>query len=144
MKKELNNEVPELVKHLPKKLSGRINVEALEGAIDKGMLCIQENWKLRWNLENRTLLAYFCGRMWCGDYCTFSSREKKWLWRQPSGVRFPKKDLVDLFDVRNLRTMREQRKDCVAPQGREEVDKLFQKVTDGNFHNPRITKYKIF
>ena len=56
--------VADLVKHLPMKLRMGLRVEVLSAAVEEGLLTVTAEGKLVWLLESKTLLAYYCGRMW--------------------------------------------------------------------------------
>lgn len=120
----------ELVKHLTLKLRTPLianarAMSAFQAALDCGMISVTSEYKLEWHAESKTLLAYFCGRIWCDDRSSHSKRTCSHIWEQSSSMRFPCKDLVDLFDVQNLRTLREQRNMGRLPIGWELVDALF-------------------
>jgi len=125
-RKESRNRILQLVKHLPMKLRVGLRVEVLCAAVEAGFLTVTAEGKLAWMLESKTLLAYFCGRMWCGDTPYYNKRAGGYVWMS-GGVRFPKKDLVALFGVENLRTLRSQRCANVAllPAGWELVERIF-------------------
>ncbi len=117
------NEVAELVKHLPVKLRIGLNTDALEVAIEENVISIEGDGRLKWKLENKTLLAHFCGRMWCGDTIVYNKRKGQWRWKL--GERdFPEKDLNWLFGEEGLRNLRRQRNLCAPPFGFEWVDKV--------------------
>lgn len=126
-----NEAMADLVKNLPMKLRVGLRVEVLCAAVEEGFLTVTAEGKLVWLLESKTLLAYFCGRMWCGDTPIYNKRVGGYVWVS-GGARFPKKDLVALFGVGNLRTLREQRCTNVAllPVGWELVEKVFCGVTE--------------
>ena len=124
--------VAELVKRLPMKLRIGVRAEVLSAALQEGLLSVDDEGRWLWLLESKTLLAYFCGRMWCGDTPLYSKRASGYIWQSGEG-RFPRKDLVALFGVRNLRTLREQRYMGLLPVGWELVEKIFgqnRKVTE--------------
>ncbi len=124
--------VAELVKRLPMKLRIGVRAEVLSVALQEGLVTVTADGHWQWQLESKTLLAYFCGRMWCGDTPLYSKRASGYIWQSGEG-RFPRKDLVALFGVRNLRTLREQRYMGMLPMGWELVDKIFdqnRKVTE--------------
>ena len=121
------NEVAELVKRLPTKLRINVRAEVLQQALQEGLLTVTDDGRWVWQLPSKTLLAYFCGRMWCGDMPCYSQRAQAWLWQGGQG-RFPRKDLVALFGVRNLRTLREQRFMALLPNGWEQVEKIFSNI----------------
>lgn len=121
---EIKNEVAALVKRLPMKLRKNAREEVLLEAIDARVLAISAEGKLIWLNENKTLLAYFSGRMWCGDSSQYSKRTGRYVWKC-GNRRFPEKDLDDLFEVKGLRGLRRQRKWCPLSEGFEIIDNLF-------------------
>ena len=123
----LPNEVAELVKRLPVKLRTGVRAEVLMAALQEGLVTVTDDGRWQWQLESKTLLAYFCGRMWCGDTPLYSKHARGWVWQSGQG-RFPRKDLVELFGVRNLRTLREQRFMALLPNGWEQVEKIFGNI----------------
>ncbi len=130
MRHSVRNEIlEELVKHLPMKLRVGLCEEVLYAAVEEGYLNVTAEGKLVWLLESKTLLAYFCGRMWCGDTPVYNKRAGGYVWMSGS-VKFPKKDLEAIFGVRNLRTLREHRCTNVGlvPAGWELVEKIFQEM----------------
>lgn len=127
MTKPFENEVAELVKHLPLKLRNDVRVEVLSAALQEGYLSVCENGQWQWQLENKTLLAYFCGRMWCGDSSHYSNKAHAHVWDRAITL-FPEKDLTALFGVKNLRTLRKNRDLCVLPDGWQLIDKIFGEI----------------
>lgn len=118
----IRDEVAALVKQLPMKLRYKADPRVLTLAVEQCYIAIDEQGRLRWLLESKTLLAYFCGRMWCGD--TPRNARGRQVWVQ-GGCSFPAKDLDALFAATNLRTLREKRKKSLLPTGAELVDTLF-------------------
>ena len=118
-------ELAELVKHLPLKLQAGISVQVLERAIEERVIAITPAGRLEWKLESKTLLAHFCGRMWCGDTLTFNKRVRQYKWKFGAG-RFPGKDLEELFGVGGLRDLRRKREFRTPPAGFELILKIFQ------------------
>jgi len=114
----------ELVKHLPRKLRTRVRIEVLQAAMAHGYITITVEGRLQWHLPNKTLLAYFCGRMWCGDSSQYSNIAHAHVWKR-TRYAFPDKDLSVLFGVRNLRLLRKKRFLRRLPHGWELVDPLF-------------------
>lgn len=118
-------EVAALVKQLPLKLRAGVNVEVLEAALQEGIVSVEDKGHLLWTLESKTLLAYFCGRMWCGDESFYSNIDHARVWRR-SEKMFPEKDLAALFGEKNLRTLRKNRDLCPLPCGWEVIDDIFE------------------
>lgn len=124
MQKSKVNELTDLVKHLPIKLRKGLREDVLLAAIEENYISVQTDGKLRWMLDNKTLQAYFCGRMWCGDSCVYSKRTEALIWKQGSR-HFPAKDLSDLFGVKGLRDLRKLRNRCNLPECVELIENLF-------------------
>lgn len=118
------DEVAELVKRLPTKLRINVRADVLQQALQEGLLTVADDGRWVWQLPSKTLLAYFCGRMWCGDMPLYSQRAQGYIWQEGQG-RFPRKDLVALFGVNTLRLLRKQRFWALLPKGWEQVDKIF-------------------
>ena len=93
-------------------------------AVEQGYIKVRENGTLEWMLENSTLLAYFCGRIWCGDRGEYSRRKKTMLW-EFGGKGFPATALGRIFGVPLLKQRRLRRKNMVLPRNHELVDYLF-------------------
>lgn len=120
--------VAELVKRLPMKLRIGVRAEVLSAALQEGLLSVDDEGHWHYMLENKTLLAYFCGRMWCGDTPVYSKCTRGYVWQEGEGC-FPRKEVEKLFGVSNLRTLREQRYKRMLPVGWELVEKIFgQKI----------------
>ena len=115
-----NNRVAPLP--LPKGLKHRVrNMAALERALQCGYIeRLTDHWE--WTAGSKTLLAYFAGRLLCGDYPKWSGG--KGLWMKGKG-RLPEKELSELFGTSSLRTLRKNNFFSPLPQGHEMVDSLF-------------------
>lgn len=109
---------------LPKSLQGKyVVVDALDKAVQAGLICIEDGvW--HWQHKSKTLLAYFCGRVWCGDMPRIDPVTRLNIWRKGC-MLFPDKELQQLFQINNLRLSRKQRIDCAVPEGAEVIDNLF-------------------
>ena len=115
-----NNRVAPLP--LPKGLKHRVrNMAALERALQYGYIeRLADHWE--WTAGSKTLLAYFAGRLLCGDYPKWSSGKE--LWMQGRG-RLPEKELSELFGTNSLRTLRKNNFFSPLPEGHEMIDSLF-------------------
>lgn len=113
-----------LVKQLPMKLRNNLRKDVLLAAIEEDYICITADGHLQWQLESKTLLAYLCGRVWCGDKSDYLKRRDAHVWTQ--GTReFPARDLEALFGVSGLSNLRRHRKLSSSPEGFELIDSLF-------------------
>lgn len=124
----LNELLAELVNHLPEKLRQGVRQDVLRNAMEQGYLSVTPEYKLTWMHESKTLLAYFCGRMWCGDSSHYSCEAHTHIWDRAMKKMFPEKDLTVLFGERNLRTLRKNRDLCPLPEGWQEIESFFRLV----------------
>ncbi len=113
---------------LPIILSAKLadeNKAAFEKAVAKGYIINKEGEerKLTWQLS-KTLLAYFCGRLFAGDYLQYSRRQEKYLWMKGKG-KFPAKPLGDTFGEKTLKQLRQKRFLKPAPDDYELIEELF-------------------
>ena len=96
------------------------NMAALERALQLGyLLPMMDHWE--WTVGSKTLLAYFMGRLLCGDYPKWSYGKESWM--QGKGT-FPDTELKRLF-AGSLRTLRKNGFFSPLPQGHEMIDSLF-------------------
>lgn len=119
MKENLSvgSELATLVKNMPLKLKANLlNVEILVRAIDEDLIEVR-NGRLHWKVENLTLLAVFCGMLWCGDRVEYNKRMRCYVLIQGDG-KFPNRDLKDLFGVSsNLSVLRRHKfASCVTQE----------------------------
>jgi len=101
-----------------------LHAEAFAKAVEKGYVKVREDGTLAWTLKSNTLLAYFCGRLWCGDRGVYSRRKGAMLWQTGDGV-FPAAALGKVFGCTSLKQTRHRRKNMVLPEHFELVDYLF-------------------
>lgn len=74
----------------------------------------------------KALLAYMCGRIYCGDYPEYSKYEQKTFWKFGNGL-FPDVELNALFEQTGIGQSRQNRRDMPVPNNAGEIDKFFQK-----------------
>ncbi|MBR3413421.1 MAG: hypothetical protein IKG81_12110 [Bacteroidales bacterium] len=119
-----NNRVAPLP--LPKGLRNQVrDMEALERALQRGYVVpMADHWE--WTAGSKTLLAYFMGRLLCGDCPRMSRATGRWLWKEGKGC-FPDKELRALFGMGSLRSLRKNGFLSPLPQGHEMIDNLFDK-----------------
>lgn len=110
---------------MPQRLLRGIDIEPLVYAVQKNLIRITDDGLLEWTSESKTLLAYFCGRMWCGDSSHYSNRAHARVWERSQKNAFPEKDLAMLFGESNLRTLRKNRDLCPLPTGWELIEEFF-------------------
>ena len=86
----------------------------------KGVV-LSGSWK-----GTKALLAYMCGRIYCGDYPEYSKYEQKTFWEFGNGL-FPDVELNALFEQTGIGQSRQNRRDMPVPNNAGEIDKFFQK-----------------
>lgn len=102
----------------------------IEKAIAKGMLK-RDGDRYKWLLLNKrgkpskADLAYFCGRLFCGDYVKESKRVLDY--KMGGDKDFPEKTIEWLFSVRNIRQSRNQLgKMKKKTDNQKKIDGLFE------------------
>lgn len=73
----------------------------------------------------KVLLAYMCGRIYCGDVPEYSKLEQKSFWKFGNGL-FPDVELNTLFEQTGIGQSRQNRRDMPVPANAGEIDMLFQ------------------
>ena len=109
-------------------LSGRLDTPLARTVFSKAVEAgyIEEagshySWK-----GTKALLAYMCGRIYCGDYPEYSKYEQKTFWEFGNGL-FPDVELNALFEQTGIGQSRQNRRDMPVPNNAGEIDKFFQK-----------------
>ena len=88
-----------------------------ENAINEGFLVINGS-NYQWK-KSKVLLAYFCGKIYCGDSI------KNGTWIAGNEDFFPDKQLSSLFDSPQLGASRRKKLMDNAPIGYKMIDRLF-------------------
>lgn len=115
-----------LVRRLPLRLRMGADTAVLEAAVAGDAIGIRHDGRLEWRLESKTLLAHFCGRMWCGDTIVYNKRKCTWRWKLGNRT-FPEKELDALFGETGLGKLRRNRELCTPPCGFELVEEFFKR-----------------
>ena len=124
MSEKTNLEVmADLVNQLPLKVRVNMNFEVLERAVRSGLITVEDG-HLQWMSGNNTLLAYLCGKMWCGDMGQYSRRKRCHVWIMGKGS-FPAAALNRLFGVTTLKQTRARRQNLPLPDCWDIVDNLW-------------------
>ena len=108
---------------LPDKLNTPLARRIFKRAITDEFLEVKDG-TLAWK-KSVVLLAYVCGRIYCGDKSELLKRKGKYVWRFGKGGRFPDGALKLVFGIDNLGGARRKYKNSSAPDGVEQVDKWF-------------------
>lgn len=98
--------------------------EALQRAVEEGFIVMVEG-HLHWTSDNKTQLAYFCGRLFCGDYSCPCKRKAGHVWKHQAGIGFPARELELLFGVPLLGQIRRNQKNMRISDVTQVVDLLF-------------------
>jgi len=101
-----------------------LHARAFDAAVAKGYIQMTDDGHLAWMLGSTTLLAYFLGRLFSGDYGKYSRCKKGTLWVRGEKT-FPATKLQQLFGEKTLRKLRENREGRFLPENFELIDKLF-------------------
>lgn len=109
-------------------LSGRLDTSLARAIFAKAIEAgyIEEvgshySWK-----GTKALLAYMCGRIYCGDFPEYSQYEQKTFGEFGNGL-FPDVELNALFGQTGIGQSRQNRRDMPVPNNAGEIDKFFQK-----------------
>lgn len=108
---------------LPKKLNTKLAKKIFMKAKDAGFIEIEEG-KMKWK-KSIVLLAYMCGRIYCGDTPQYFKREQCNRWRFGKSGRFPDRPLQTLFEVKSIGQLRLNGRDMKVPDGSDVVDSWF-------------------
>ena len=97
-------------------------MSSFEEAIDEGLM-IKTPTGFEWKLS-KVLLAYFCGKIYCGDYVAKKSSCDA-IWKTEAIGFFPDKILSRLFNSPHLGASRRKQLLGTAPTGYKKIDDLF-------------------
>lgn len=109
---------------LPERLDTKLARTVFARAIEAGFM-EETGTYYKWRLS-KALLAYMCGRIYCGDKPEYSEMDEKSFWKFGNLGFFPDAELSVLFGQTELGQSRQNRKDMVVPQKSHEIDKLFE------------------
>lgn len=108
-------------------LTGQLKTELAEKvfaqAIEAGYIK-EEGSHYKWN-ESKVLLAYMCGRIYCGDYPERFRMGTKTYWKFVMEL-FPDTELCVLFDNSDIGQSRQNRKDLTVPKNFQKIDIFFE------------------
>lgn len=98
----------------------------LNNAIKAGYFERTESGYKRTNKCSKTLLAYLCGKLFCGD--SVERGEKKNMgstWIADDTKKFPDKTISYIFNETDIGSLRRNRKNFEPPVGWEDIDSFF-------------------
>lgn len=94
----------------------------IDKAIERGYM-VEGAAGYEWKLS-KVLLAYFCAKIFCGDFVKVNRGDETW---KTEGDRvFPDKFLSKLFNSPNLGVSRRKQLLGAAPRGYKTIDALFE------------------
>ena len=108
---------------LPSRLDTELARKIFAKAIEEGYIIIDDD-HYEWTL-NKVLLAYMCGRIYCGDKPEYSKIDRKSFWTFGEGL-FPDVKLGVLFKQNGIGQLRQNRRDEAVPNNADIIDKLFR------------------
>lgn len=73
--------------------------------------------------ESQVLLAYFCGKIYCGDYVKVGKMDS--TWKAGNDALFPEKALGTLFNRPNIGASRRKQLEGTPPKGYQKIEQLF-------------------
>lgn len=73
--------------------------------------------------ESQVLLAYFCGKIYCGDYVKVGKMDS--TWKAGNEAFFPEKALGKLFNRPNIGISRRKQLEGTPPKGYQKIEQLF-------------------
>ena len=73
--------------------------------------------------ESQVLLAYFCGKIYCGDYVKVGKMDS--TWKAGNEAFFPEKALGKLFSRPNIGASRRKQLEGTPPKGYQKIEQLF-------------------
>lgn len=105
-------------------LHTELAVKVFAKAIESGYMN-EKGSHYKWN-DSKVLLAYMCGRIYCGDKPVYSDMDEKSFWKFGRLGVFPDTELSNLFEMPDLGQSRSNRKDLAVPAKSKEIDKFFE------------------
>ncbi|MFA7140176.1 MAG: hypothetical protein WC126_04090 [Proteiniphilum sp.] len=105
-------------------LNTELTVKVFAKAIEAGYMS-EKGSHYKWN-DSKVLLAYMCGRIYCGDKPEYSETDEKSYWKFGRMGVFPDTELSNLFEMPDLGQSRSNRKDLAVPAKSKEIDKFFE------------------
>lgn len=108
---------------LPGQLKTELAEKVFAKAIEAGYMK-EEGSHYKWN-ESKVLLAYMCGRIYCGDYPERLKMETKTYWKFGMEL-FPDTELCALFATSDIGQSRQNRKDLTVPKNFQKIDIFFE------------------
>lgn len=74
-------------------------------------------------IDSQVLLAYFCGKIYCGDYVKVGKMDS--TWKAGNEAFFPEKALGKLFSRPNIGISRRKQLEGTPPKGYQKIEQLF-------------------
>lgn len=111
---------------IPKELDTQLARKVFSKAIERGFM-MEDGHYYRWNEnESKVLLAYMCGRIYCGDRPVKIEQTGKVIWELGRCGFFPDTGLNELFQTKDLGQSRSNRIAQTTPQRSAFIDEMFE------------------
>lgn len=122
----LEEELPDGV-YIAKELDTPLARKVFAKAIEQGFMK-EDGHHYRWNEnESKVLLAYMCGRIYCGDKPARIEQNGKTIWELGKFGFFPETGLNELFQTRELGQSRSNRIAQTTPQKSSIIDEMIDR-----------------
>lgn len=100
--------------------------QALSLAVERGYMSPIGDGTYDWKLS-KVLLAYFLGRLFCGDYISTDNVAGREEWTA-GGKDFPEQQLCRLFGLQAISINRRSRLGKAVPEGYEKIEGLIEEI----------------
>lgn len=100
--------------------------QAFALAIERGYMSDCGDGTYHWRLS-KVLLAYFLGRLFCGDYVSRDNVAEREEWIS-GGKDYPEAQLASLFDAGNVAANRRTRLGKAVPEGYEKIEGVIGEI----------------
>lgn len=115
---------------IPKEIDTPLARKVFAKAIELDLI-EEDGHHYRWSeKESKVLLAYMCGRIYCGDKPDYNEQKRKNYWMPGKWSVFPDTALNNLFQTKDLSISRTNRVYDAAPHKSEMIDAIIDQYKD--------------
>ena len=115
---------------IPKELDTPLARKVFAKAIELDLMK-EDGHHYRWSeRESKVLLAYMCGRIYCGDKPDYNEQKRKNYWMPGKWSVFPETALNNLFQTKDLSISRTNRVYDAAPHKSAMIDAIIDQYKD--------------
>lgn len=115
---------------IPKEIDTPLARKVFAKAIELDLI-EEDGHHYRWSeRESKVLLAYMCGRIYCGDKPDYNEQKRKNYWMPGKWSVFPDTALNNLFQTKDLSISRTNRVYDAAPHKSEMIDAIIDQYKD--------------